>query len=74
MSRIRVMVDGRPEWRDLGPSTGRVSFTRYGVRGGGPPVVPGWRVVGISPKTNARSQAEYRSREAEKARERRAAR
>lgn len=68
MSAIRSYIDGIPVWvkADDGASP------RPSGRGGGP-IEYGALVVGVAPKSNAKAQAEWRAREAEKARERRAA-
>ena len=49
MSLLRLSRPGQPPVLiDQGPSTGRLSATRYGIRGGGPPIVAGSLAVGVS--------------------------
>ena len=48
MSAVRVMVDGRPDWRVIDDgAVGRVSYSRLGIKGG---AVQGAYVVGRSGK------------------------
>lgn len=64
MSARRVYVDGVPTWlKENDGAVGRLSFSRIGIRGGGPPVVSGSFVVGESERARAeRTRRIYNAR------------
>jgi len=67
MSALRLgrLPDGTRHVVDLGPAVGRRSVSRLGIRGGGPPVVPGWHVTGESQRDrDARQKREHVARKA----------
>lgn len=52
MSARRAYVDGHPVWvTENDGAVGRISYSRIGIRGGGPPVITGAFVTGESAKT-----------------------
>jgi hypothetical protein len=77
MSALRLgrLPDGTRHVLILEPAVGRIHMSRLGIAGGGPPLVTGRLVTGESDRSKARRQtAEYKEREAENQRRRRAAR